>query len=131
MERELVGPQLSTKALLNTLQSIISQLDHTYLVLDGLDESSDRDSILADLSGILNSTPSKVAIFVTSRDETGIDDYLETLSAWKIPVYGAEVDNDIQMFIQQSLSQDPSLSKWSENLRAEIQKTLIVGAQGM
>jgi hypothetical protein len=131
IRRQLVNPWLSTELLLQTLQSIIGQLDHTYLVIDGLDESSDREAILAHISGIESCTPSKVSIFVTSRDESDIESSFEKLCASQIPIHGAEVENDIRIFIERSLSQDRGLSKWSESLRGEIQKTLVDGAQGM
>lgn len=120
MYGQFTSSQPSIERLLQALNSIIRQLGHTYIVLDGLDESNDSEAILVHVSDIVRYTPSNVSIFVTSRDEREIGMSFENLNAISLPIHGAEVENDIRIFIDQSLRLDPRLSKWSENLRMEI-----------
>jgi hypothetical protein len=128
---QCTSSQPSTEQLLQTLFSMIRRLGRIYIVLDGVDESSDREATLAHISEIISCVPSNASLFVTSRDERDICISFEKLNPTCLPIHGAEVENDIRLFIDQSLHNEPALSKWSENLRADIRSTLINGARGM
>ena len=41
------------------------------------------------------------------------------------------VDADVRLLVRERLRSDPELSRWSESIKAEIEKTLYEGSKGM
>ena len=99
MPRQYTSRGPSTELLLQTLHEIVDQHSHAYIVLDGLDECSGREAILAYVSEIASYTSSSVSLFVTSRDERDIENCFENLQGTQIPIHGADLNNDIRILV--------------------------------
>lgn len=56
-------------------------------------------------------------IFVTSRQETDIEDILRTLEKDKIPLEESVNDAGIRTYVRYQLQHDFKLSKWLEEIR--------------
>ena len=125
------GEQPRNAALLTMLQRIFGQLGESYIILDALDESKDREELLEWIQQVSDWGLKNVHILVTSRKENDIDDTLSSLLTCQIRMQSTLIDADIVAFVQDKLVQDPKLKKWPEKVRAEIETTLIEGACGM
>ncbi len=102
-----------------------------YLVVDALDESQDRTSLLEGLREIRSWDQKNLRIFVTSRREPEIEDTLCHLATDTIPLEESVVDGDILTYVRYQLEHDVRLSKWSEQIREEVETALLNGANGM
>ena len=123
--------QTRDTALLTTLRRIFEQLGESYIILDALDESKDREELLEWIQQVSNWGLKNVHILVTSRKENDIDDALSSLLTCQIRMQSTLIDADIVAFVRDKLVQDPKLKKWPDKVRAEIETTLIEGACGM
>lgn len=118
-------------ALLTVLRRSFERLGESYIILDALDESKDREGLLEWIQQVSNWGLRNVHILVTSRKENDIDDTLSSLLTCQIRMQSTLIDADIVAFVRDKLVQDPKLKKWPEKVRAEIETTLIEGAGGM
>ena len=118
-------------ALLMVLRRSFERLGESYIILDALDESKDREELLEWIQQVSNWGLKNVHILVTSRKENDIDDTLSSLLTCQIRMQSTLIDADIVAFVRDKLVQDPKLKKWPEKVRAEIETTLIEGACGM
>ncbi|CAD6581748.1 MAG: hypothetical protein ASARMPRED_000694 [Alectoria sarmentosa] len=114
------------------LRRIINKIAASvYMVVDALDECQDRRTLLGGLKDIRSWNQENLHIFVTSRRETEIEDVLCTLTTDTISLEESVVDGDILTYVRYQLQNDVKLSKWSEEIRNEIEIALVNGANGM
>ena len=125
------GEQPRNAALVTSVRRIFEQLGESYIILDALDESKDREELLEWLQQVSNWGLPNLHILVTSRKENDIDETLSSLLTCQICMQSTLIDADIVSFVRDKLVQDPKLKKWPDKVRAEIEKTLIEGACGM
>lgn len=126
------GQQQPSKiGLKTTLQSMLRDPFKTYIIIDALDECTDRKELLELIQEINGWKISKVQILVTSRREPDIEYALELLLADQICIQSAQTNSDIQLHIQEQLQVDLKLSRWPQKVQEEIEETLMNGAHGM
>ncbi|KFY31884.1 hypothetical protein V493_00710 [Pseudogymnoascus sp. VKM F-4281 (FW-2241)] len=127
--------QPSIDALLGVLQQVIKESLESYLIIDALNECTNRDELMRILEEIAGWRLEELHILVTSRREvdieTSLSHYLEDDNI--IQMQSTFVDVDIRKYVQHRLSDDKSLAKWSNDpdIRDEIEKVVIEGAHGM
>lgn len=90
-----------------------------------------RTSLLEGLKDIQNWNQENLHILVASRRETEIEDVLCILATDTITLEESVVDGDFYTYIRYQLQHDVKLSKWSKNIREEIEIALVNGANGM
>jgi hypothetical protein len=121
--------------LIGILCEIIQSLDHVFIVIDALDEcpkGGERELLLASLSTVQSRSLDNLHILVTSRREPDIEEHLvPLLTSQPIPLHGSGLAWDIQSHISSVLATDPKLKKWPDDIKLEIETTLITGANGM
>jgi hypothetical protein len=114
---------------------MVQEFPQTYIVLDALDECTDRTELMAILERIAGLKLEGSHLLVTSRKERDIESSLETIvdTHNTICLQSELVDRDIRTYVRQRLSNDKSLSKWHKDpsIRHEIETALMKGAQGM
>jgi hypothetical protein len=123
-------PSHELKAL---LLEAVAVLEHTYIVIDALDEcsSDDSESLLELLSDLKNTTCNNLHLLVISRQERDIDEVIRPLlSGMSIQLYGPGLNLDIQSHIKWRLAADSKLRKWSNDVKKEIEERLMEGANG-
>ena len=130
------GRQQPTQdALELTLQQILGDCKETFIILDALDESKERKDLLALLETLNSWGSEKLYILATSRRERDIEETLKPLVTSEISLQSTLIDtlidNDIYTYISKRLQSDLKLKRWPENVREEIEQTLMDGAQGM
>ncbi|KAI4671112.1 uncharacterized protein J4E88_009510 [Alternaria novae-zelandiae] len=121
--------------LLTVAPQVMGQFTHVYIVLDALDECTQRPGLMDLLIAIDGLRLDGVHLLMTSRKERDIETSLETFVVEDnmISLQRDVVDEDILRFVQQKLDDDRRLEKWNKNpeVRQEIETALMRGAQGM
>jgi Cdc6-like AAA superfamily ATPase len=131
--RELydAGVEPTTASLVTALSIVVRCFNRVYLVLDALDESSNRPNLLHVLLQVAGDADfEKIRLLALSRKETDIERVLERISM-NISLQNPRVDEDIRLYIQNQLCEDRKFSHWPKSLRAEIETALVKGAKGM
>lgn len=122
-------------ALLEVTQQMILDCTHAYVVLDALDECTQRPDLMSLLETIVGWQLTSLHLLMTSRKERDIESCLETYMDEEntICLQSKLVDEDILLYVRQKLSNDKSLVKWSKDtvIRQEIETALMRGARGM
>jgi hypothetical protein len=125
----------SLQALLEAVDQTMQHLTHVYVVLDALDECTQRQGLMDVLETVARWQLDNVHLLVTSRKERDIERSLESYIKEEetICLQGDVIDKDIQRYIQRQLSNEKGLAKWNKDaaVRQEIKTALMRGACGM
>jgi hypothetical protein len=113
------------------LKAMLQYLSITFLIIDAMDECVQRKELLNLLNDILLWNDTDVHVLVTGRVIKDIDDGLQGPEICRTDMSGSLVDADIKLYIAERLRTDPDLKRWKSDDRAEIERTLVGGAQGM
>jgi hypothetical protein len=122
--------QPSTKSLQDALHVILNGLNSAYIIIDSLDECTERDKVLSWIRQVVSQKMPNLHMVVTSRPERDIEDILQPLDSCYVDVRGG-ADADIEKYIDWELAEDPKLNRWEKPIQENIRKALIRGAQGM
>ena len=125
------GSTPSRGSLLEVFRQAVVEVGVVYLVLDALDECSNRPILLRGLEECRRWDLPSLRILTTSRKEIDIEDHMIKLAACKVCLEDSVVDSDIRSFVQDQIQKDPKLSIWPSEIRAETEKALLAGANGM
>lgn len=123
---------VTMKTLLEVLSSILGSdqsLCHTYVVVDALDESSDREKLLDTLATLRKMSNLRLNILVSSRIEHDICFAFDGLPT--ITMKEEDVSHDVEVYINHQLNKHPVLSKLQDNVKSNVISTLATGASGM
>ncbi|XP_014553175.1 hypothetical protein COCVIDRAFT_75541, partial [Bipolaris victoriae FI3] len=127
--------QPSLHALLELTLQVMRQFTHAYIVLDALDECTQRQELMCMLETVAAWQLENRHILMTSRKERDIESSLESYIKEEdtICLQRDVVDSDIRRYVQQRLSDDKTLTKWNKDaaIRQEIEAALMQGACGM
>jgi hypothetical protein len=127
--------QPSLHALLEVTRQAIQDFTQVYVVLDALDECTQRSELMDLLDTVAGWQLNNLQLLMTSRKERDIErsleGYVEEENA--VCLQRDVVDQDIQRYVQERLYNDKSLAKWNKDaaVRQEIQAALMGGARGM
>jgi hypothetical protein len=122
--------QPDNKSLLSILLSALRSSLRTYLIIDALDECSQRGEMLSMLSDIYRQCSEEVNVLVTSRKERDIELVLDGLAS-SIGIKQTVVDADIRIHLQTCLVEDVKLKRWPSAVKEEMEDALVRGAHGM
>src|SRR6266478_3239375 len=122
--------QPTLEDLLITLKHMIRGFQHTYVIVDALDECQDREQLLALIEEIMSWKLGSLHILATSRQEREIEDCVGPRASAQVDLHSALVDADIEAYIHESLRNDPKLRKWSTKVHGQIETALMEGAHG-
>jgi len=129
------GRQPTNKGLLDTLHSIITASNEVFIILDALDECTERPELLSDIEEIMKWQDIRLHVLVTSRREVDIEESLEPLcdEETSICIQSALVDADIRTYVHDRLSEDRSFKRWRNQpkVQQEIETELMEKAKGM
>jgi hypothetical protein len=125
--------QPSTESLQNTLLLILDGFRHAYVVVDALDECTERRKLLKWINEIARRKGGNLHLLATSRQERDIEKGLQSLGPILISLEGASVDLDIETYLDQMLRDDQNQMEWNwdEEISAQVKTSLSQGAQGM
>ena len=117
--------------LKDIVRRVIENSPSMYLIIDALDECQERKALLEFLIELKSWNQANLHILATSRQETDIEDSLSAVATHQISLEESVIDGDILSYVGHQLQYDAKLSKWSVDVRNEIQTTLMEGANGM
>jgi hypothetical protein len=123
------------RALLEVIPQVLQHFTHAYIVLDALDECTQRQELMDMLEIVAGWQLDNVHLLMTSRKERDIESSLESYVEEEdtICLQRDVVDKDIQRYVQRRLSDDKTLAKWNKDnvVRQDIETALMNGARGM
>jgi Cdc6-like AAA superfamily ATPase len=123
---------MSLEVLKEALGKLLEGLDVLYIVLDGVDESSPRDTLLELIQDLATQQIfAKIQLLVTSRRYGDIEAVLRPLADPSLPMSNDIVDEDIRSFVDATMQRDQRFKQWPEALLKDISSALVKGAQGM
>jgi hypothetical protein len=125
----------SSHALLQVIKEAAQEFTHVYVVLDALDECTQRSELMDMLEAVAGWQLDNLHLLMTSRKERDIECSLEEYIREEDAVCLQRdiVDQDIQRYVQQRLRVDKGLAKLNKDaaVRQEIEAALMGGARGM
>ncbi|KZP31893.1 ankyrin, partial [Athelia psychrophila] len=121
--------QPSLASLQLTLRRIIEGFEHAYIVVDALDECTDRKKVLAWIEELMQWRGGKLHILLSSRPETDIKKKFHSIEKLvQFSLTGHPMNNDIEICIDALLLE---MDIWDDETRAHVRAVLIRGAHGM
>ncbi|KIJ46871.1 hypothetical protein M422DRAFT_249614 [Sphaerobolus stellatus SS14] len=141
----IIPPRITSLYEFNRLRPPISVLlgiigclsqcfSQTFIIVDALDEIAveERELLLHTLKQIIStSTECKINFIVTSRREPYLVDGFQTLQLEQICLTTSLVDEDIKLYVTETVENEKKFSRWDDDLRTEIMQTLTDKANGM
>lgn len=118
-------------ALMQTLLSMLENGGNYYIILDALDECSEREDLLKTISELARQGTHNLHMLFTSRQEQDIKGELELIGTEMVPIRNAKVNEDIRLHVRKCLDVDRKLKKWPNSIKQEIETSLVEGAHGM
>lgn len=123
------------EGLMIVLKEVVESFDRTYIVLDALDECSDRQELLECIEEVQNWKLEELHVLLTSRKLIDIEEGLEPMigSDGKICIQSELVDADVRTYVHERLHNDRKLKRWRDKpkVQEEIETTLMKKANGM
>ena len=120
----------SPEELLKLLISVVQQyFTKVYVVLDALDECSEREILLPILIELMDRKC--VSLFLTSRSEHDIQTSFSNLSIHAKVIESAEAAVDVELFVNRQIQAIETLRDLGAELQSEIIRRLVLGAKGM
>lgn len=121
---------LANDELLSTLVCVCSDLDRCRIVIDALDEGTDREELMKVIKALVDST--SVSLLATSRkDEDIIEDMLSDVMSISVNLDSVNVDNDIRAYVVKCFETDSKLRKRPQSAKNRIEEVLTTKAEGM
>ena len=121
----------STNSLQDTLYDILNGFNSVYIIIDSLDECTERGKMLNWIRQIVSRNMPNLHIVVTSRPEREIEEILQPLDLGCVDVVRDGESVDIEKYIDQELETDRKLNRWETTIQEGIKTALMTGAQGM
>ena len=125
------GQQPAEEVIRSLLKDLIAGKVHKYIMLDALDECTDREDLLTVLYDLVISKPQGFRILATSRRERDIEDRFIGIADHNISIQSAVVDEDIRVYVRSRLATDTKLKKWPPSVQEEIITVITNKASGM
>lgn len=111
------------------LLDLVRTFKHTFLVIDALDECTERPALLRTLCTIIEHARGEhLKVLVASREEQDIQAACSSLSFISIRT---QMSSDIALYITESIDTDTRLSSLPEGIKLEMKGTISEGAKGM
>jgi hypothetical protein len=125
--------QPTVESLQSTLLLVLRQFHHAYLIVDALDECTDRSDLLDWIKEIMCAQVGRLHVLATSREDVDIKIGLMKLSPASICLEGDSVNSDIATYLDSKLLPDPERKTWRDYVDTcnEVKTSLMKGAQGM
>ncbi|KAF1990818.1 hypothetical protein K402DRAFT_369786, partial [Aulographum hederae CBS 113979] len=137
--RDLEPPDALQKASLEVLLKLLKQavdaLEQCYIVLDALDECSERRDLRSIFEELVSWKAKQLHLFIASRHEHDIrctlQDFMNDTDM--IKVENAMVDKDIHTWVRHLLQTDQDFQRWrsKQEVREEIENKVVGGSKGM
>ena len=117
--------------LQNTLKRILHGFSSTFIILDALDECTEREKLLNWIQTFILEKDIKLGLhlIVTGRPEQEIETKFK--SYHYLDLVGESENHDLRVYLDYQLQNDSNLQKWSFDIQQQIKLTLLKKADGM
>ena len=120
--------------LQNTLLAMLHGFSSTFIILDALDECTEREKLLNWLQTVILENQEKdinlrLHLIVTSRPEQEIEDKL--MFYHYLDLVEESENHDLVTYLDYQLQNDSALAKWNSDTQEQIKLTLMKQADGM
>ena len=117
--------------LQNTLQTILDGFSSTFIILDALDECTEREKILNWIQTFILGKDKNLGLhlIVTSRPEQEIEDKFK--SSHYLDLVKESENHDLAAYLAYQLQNDCDLQKWNPDTQKQIKSKLMEQADGM
>ena len=117
--------------LLSTLIRILDGFSSTFIILDALDECTERDKLLNWIQTFILEKDINLGLhlIVTSRPEQEIEEKFK--SCHYLDLVEESDNNDLESYLDYQLENDSGLQKWNPETREQVKLTLREKADGM
>ena len=117
--------------LQNTLQTILDGFSSAFIILDALDECTERERLFGWIqTDILEKVKNLgLHLIVTSRPEQEIEDKFK--SSHYLDLVKASENHDLVAYLDYQLQNDSDLQKWNSDTQEQIKLKLMKQAGGM
>ena len=121
----------STSSLQDTLQKILDAFSSVYIVLDALDECTEREKVLNWAKSFISQKNKNLGLhlIITSWPEKEIDDKFKGYPY--VNLVEESGGCDIVAYLDHQLDQDSDLQEWDLETQEKIKSTLMKQADGM
>ncbi|KAK3302730.1 uncharacterized protein B0T15DRAFT_514743 [Chaetomium strumarium] len=123
------GCEPTWRELLDCLAAVLTKFDDAYIVVDAVDETSERANLLRVLAE-LGKRFHNLHLAVTSREESDIVEAFHKRSVG-VSMSNEGVSEDIRAYVASALQQDTRYRHWPAALRDSVAGKLPVKARGM
>ncbi|RMZ86707.1 hypothetical protein DV736_g6069, partial [Chaetothyriales sp. CBS 134916] len=113
------------------LLDVMDQVQFKYIVVDALDECTDRDNLLMFVSKLADARLQGLRIMLVSRRELDIEEQLRPRADYSINIENPVVDEDIWVYVQHLLATDANLKAWPKSVQDDISSVIMKKANGM
>ena len=115
----------------NALQIILHGFTSTFIILDALDECTEREKLINWIQTVLLKKNINLGLhlIVTSRPEEEIEDKLKFYHY--IDLVEESENHDLVAYLDYQLQNDSDLQKWNSDTQKQIKLKLIEQADGM
>lgn len=121
----------STESLKQALKVILQYSTTTILAIDALDESTESDVVVEFIGELRSWKACDLSILLVSRPHFDGVDELKEFEPAMVSIYDDLANNDILMFVEQSLQKDPVLKHWPPKIKKDIKNILMKKSLGM
>ena len=120
--------------LQNTLKLILAGFSSTFIILDALDECTEREKLLNWIQTVILENLEKdinlgLHLIVTSRSEQEIEDKFK--SCHYLDLAKESENHDLLAYLDYQLQNDSNLQKWNSETQEQIKLKLMEQADGM
>ena len=117
--------------LQNTLKRILGGFSSTFIILDALDECTEREKLLNWIQSVILQKDMNLGLhlIVTSRPEQEIEDKLKYYHY--LDLVEESRNHDLVAYLDYQLQNDSDLQKWNSDTQDQIKLTLMEQAEGM
>jgi hypothetical protein len=123
--------QPSMQSLQSVLLTILESFDEIYIVLDALDECTEKKDLLKWIKQITSWKRSKLHLLVTSRLEEDIAMDLRLLDPDHVYIRQDLITPDVERYIDCTLRGENAFNRWNDKIKANIKCKLMESAGGM
>ncbi len=121
----------ASSSILRCLELLAEDFGKIYIVVDALDECIERATLLDTLEKVSQFKQANIFMLLTSRRERDIESQLRGLDLHDISFQETQTNEDIVKYLDAVLQQDKKLSRWTSEIRQEIETSLMNRAHGM
>lgn len=131
MELFRINHEPSLLQLLQALHSILQKFDAVYLMIDAVDESLPRDSLINVIRDLATDQQfQKIRLLATSREYLDIETTFSPIST-AVSMVNELVTEDIRTYVHSTLQTHTRFANWPQDLLLDVEEALAKGAKGM